>query len=93
MANSDNCIRRDEFCKLLTDKLGADPNGPISFESVEDIYDLVFDLLANTIQADPTARVYLPRLGVVHTSEVPANTKQGLPPRWRYRLSCKAFPQ
>ena len=93
MANSDNCIRREEFCKILSEKVTETDDGSVSFKSVEDIYDLVFDSLASVIQRDPQARVYLPKLGVVYTSEVPANPRQGLPPRRRYRLSCKAFPQ
>lgn len=81
-------ITREQFCRDLESQV----EDLESFSSIEEIYDLVFDQLAHYLQEGNT-RVYLPMIGTLYCSPVPANPASGLPERLRYRLSCKPFPK
>lgn len=83
-------ITRDRFCNDLAQKCPVDSDGNIKLDSIERVYDLVFDQLAAYLRTGNT-RVYLPMIGTVYRSVVPANPQAGLPERLRYRLSCKPF--
>lgn len=63
--------------------------------SISELYDIMFSQLAGYLinnKSNMQYRVYLPLLGTLYRSPVPANPKCGLPERYRYRLSCKARP-
>jgi hypothetical protein len=83
-------ITRDRFCNDLAQQCPVDSDGNIKLDSIERVYDLVFDQLAAYLRTGNT-RVYLPMIGTVYRSVVPANPQAGLPERLRYRLSCKPF--
>lgn len=94
MSNSNtftNLVDRSRFCRDLNARY---PwwHGKPRFESIEDLYDLVFDQVAWYLHEDIDNRVALPKIGALYTSIVPENPRAGLPVRFRYRLACKAQP-